>query len=812
MPSLSLAEARARAATATVHHYDVDLDLTGPETFGSTTRIRFSAAAGTFVELAGAVEVRAVLDGAELPAGAYADGRLALDVTGEHELVVAARLPYVTDGDGMHAFTDPGDGARYVSAYCGMDNASRVFACFDQPDLKAPIRLSVTADPAWTVLGNGVGTGEGGRWTFTATPPVPPYLFVVCAGPWHSVRFEHAGLPFGWHAPASLAGELERDAAELRRVTTACFDHYTRVFDEPYAFDSYDQVFVPGLNWGAMENPGCVTYRDEYLTRSEPTAIEQLWRASTIAHEMAHMWFGDLVTMRWWEDSWLNESFADYMGYEVAGAAAGFDRAWVGSALERKPTAYVADARRSTHPVAEDPEAVVDVATAFGNFDMITYAKGNAVLFQLVTWLGEEAFLAGVNAYLSAHPFGNATLQDLLDALDGASDRDTNAWAQAWLRSTGYDTIRVEHVDGTPVLRREGARPHRFRVGGYDDSGALVVARTVDLDAEPLPLPDFAGLAVVPNDREETYARVLLDEPTWATVTGQLGRIEDPLTRAMLWMNAVDRVAAGPLPVSDLVALVGRHLADEPEPMIVEGVLDALGRRVLRQWAGPEEVAVVRRTLVDVADRVVDAPELQVTALRVLATHAEDADAMRGWLADERVHGVPLPADERWLVLRRLAELGALDDALVEQERARDRSAIGGRGALRARAARPTAEAKAAAWQQMTDPATSNRDYEALAEGFWSLDQTPLLEEWTERYLAESPALAAVRGPALTQEIGRAFPFLPRELPDLHAVRDRLAAALAGELPTVLRRSWNDRLDDLDVAIAVRAGTPGRAR
>jgi aminopeptidase N len=264
--------------------------------------------------------------------------------------------------------------------------------------------------------------------------------------------------------------------------------------------------------------------------------------------------------------------------------------------------------------------------------------------------------------------------------------------------------------------------------------------------------------------------------------------------------------------VSDLVALVGRHLADEPEPMIVEGVLDALGRRVLRQWAGPEEVAVVRRTLVDVADRVVDAPELQVTALRVLATHAEDADAMRGWLADERVHGVPLPADERWLVLRRLAELGALDDALVEQERARDRSAIGGRGALRARAARPTAEAKAAAWQQMTDPATSNRDYEALAEGFWSLDQTPLLEEWTERYLAESPALAAVRGPALTQEIGRAFPFLPRELPDLHAVRDRLAAALAGELPTVLRRSWNDRLDDLDVAIAVRAGTPGRAR
>jgi aminopeptidase N len=429
-----------------------------------------------------------------------------------------------------------------------------------------------------------------------------------------------------------------------------------------------------------------------------------------------------------------------------------------------------------------------------------------------VTWLGEDAFLAGVNAYLSAHPFGNATLQDLLDALDGATDRDTNAWAEAWLRTTGFDTIRVERDGDVPVLVRDGSRPHRFRVGGYDDAGALVVSRTVDLDDAPVALEDFAGLAVVPNYQEETYARVLLDERSWDVVTSRLDAIEDPLTRAMLWMNAIDRVAQAALPVTDLAVLLERNLAVEAEPMIVEGVLDAVQLRVLRQWTGPDELGDVRRVLAGVAERVLGTPELRVTALRTLARHADDAVLLRRWLDEGRVLDVPLPADERWLVLRRLAELGAADDDLVEREHARDRSSTGDRGALRARAAVPTREAKAAAWALMCDPATSNRDYQALAEGFWGLDQAALLDEWVERYLKESPALAAVRGPAFAQEIGRGFPFVVRPLDELRALRDRLAAALDEDVPTVLRRSWNDRLDDLDVAIAVRRAVSGRGR
>ena len=293
-----------------------------------------------------------------------------------------ARLPYVTDGDGMHTFTDPVDGERYVSAYVGVDITQRVFACFDQVDLKAPITLRVVADPAWTVLSNGHVASKNGQstqadaWEFTPTPPIPIDLFVLCAGPWHSRTLEHAGLPMGWHARRSLAAELDRDFDELRRMTEQCFDHYADLFDEPFPFDSYDQVFVPELNWGAMECPGCVTFRDEFIPRGRVTEDERRSRAMVIAHEMSHMWFGDLVSQTWWEDIWLNESFAEYMGFRVSEDAAGFAGTRVGFEVTHKPGAMVADRRRSTHPVAPLPEDVPDVDTASTNFDAISYAQG----------------------------------------------------------------------------------------------------------------------------------------------------------------------------------------------------------------------------------------------------------------------------------------------------------------------------------------------------------------------------------------------------------------------------------------------------
>ncbi|WP_295658389.1 aminopeptidase N, partial [uncultured Nocardioides sp.] len=709
-------------------------------------------------------------------------------------------------GDGMHTFTDPADGESYVSAYLGMDIAHHVFACFDQPDLKAPLAVSVTAPEGWTVVGNGVGTAEGGRWTFTTTPPVSTYLFVVCAGPWHSVTWEHAGLPFGWHARRSLAPQLDRDAELLRSITEACFDHYTQTFSPPYAFDSYDQVLVPEHNWGALETPGAVTFRDELLFRGEPTPMQRLSRASVIAHEMAHMWFGDLATFVWWEDSWLNESFADYMGYQVAARRAGEPDAWACVALGRKTTGYRADARRSTHPVAEDAESMVDVDTAFGNFDMITYAKGNAVLRQLVTWLGEDAFLAGANAYLTAHAFGNATLDDFLSALDAVSDRDVRTWAEQWLRATGFDTIRVSRRGDVPVLRCEGTRVHRFTVAAYDDSGAPAGSRLVDLGPDPVELAEYAGLAVLPNAGDETFAAIELDEQSAAFVQAHLSAVDDPLTRAVTWWGAVSSTRAGSLATGDLLRLVARHLAAERHPMVFEGVLGLTLDTVVTPLLAPGELAAAEEVVAAACTLALAGspdPALAIAAVRGLARTTTDPELLHEWLASGSPDGRELDRDLRWLVVRRLVALGA-DPALVESELAADPSASGRLGARAARAAVPTTEAKAAAWAEMYAGEPSNREFTATSSGFWARGQAELVAPYLQRYVAEAPAVAERRGQAYSQVVGNAFPFLPLETADLTALRDALAARVEEGVTTVLARTWSDRIDDLDVALALR--------
>ena len=478
-----LPEARERAVLLTDVHTELHLDLTSPADFGVDATISFRCTrpgASTFLELAGATDV--TLDGQ--PAS-YEDGRIALTDLAEHnEVRVTARMSYVTDGDGMTVTIDPADGERYVCAHTSMDITQKVIPCFDQPDIKSTFALTVTAPSHWTVLANGLSEGRapgagGDVWTFGTTPPFSSYLFTLVGGPWTSVTWDEpyapapgGTLPFGWHARASQKRELERDADELRRITSACFQHYTRIFEPEYPYADYQQVFAPGLNWGAMEFPGCVVFRDQALTQGTPTELEREWMASTLAHEMAHMWFGDLVTMKWWEDSWLNESFADFMGYDVAGVAAGYTDAWTSAAITRKPTGYRADRRRSTHPIAEDTEKIVDVDTAFANFDMITYAKGNAALAQLGHWLGEKDFLAGVNRHLTSHAFGNADLADFLDSLDSATDLDVRSWAQAWLRTTGFDTLVVTRETGRRAGPDPGglasAPPHRVGVRRRD--------------------------------------------------------------------------------------------------------------------------------------------------------------------------------------------------------------------------------------------------------------------------------------------------------------------------------------------------------
>jgi aminopeptidase N len=801
--SLTLVEARARAALLSDVAYDLSLDLTDRETFGVAATIRFDCAepgAGTFLELTDAHDL-AVAGVAEW---SYDGRRIHLaGLEANNEVTVQARLAYVTDGDGMHTFTDPADGETYVSAYVGMDVAQRVFPCFDQNDLKAPVTLQVTAPESWTVLANGrqLEPGDGGVRRFAPTAPIPTAMFVVCAGPWHSVTWEHTGpdgrtLPFGWHARRSLAEELDRDAKELVRVTEQCFDHYLTIFDEPYAFDSYDQAFVPGQNWGALETPGCVTYRDEYLPIGRVTEGERRRRATVIAHEMAHMWFGDLVTMRWWEDTWLQESFADYMGFRVVEDAAGFAGSFVSFTVSRKPGAYAADERRSTHPVAALAEEVADVDLAAGNFDSISYAKGNSVLRQLVTWLGDDAFLAGVNAYLTQHRFGNATLSDFVDALDSVTDRDVRGWAEVWLRTTGFDTLRVVRDSDGLVLTREGSRPHRVRVASYDDSLARIGSRLLDLGDDTVPLDDAA--VVVPNSGGETFARIRLDERSWQGVVQDLASIADHDTRAILWSSGFDLVRCGELPATDFLGLVTRHLPREPEVTIVESVLLWTRSTLIPQHLSPGEV-------VDAVAQVAAAcesglasephPEVALALSRSLAETTPDAVLLEQWLVDRATHtGIELDPTMRWSAILRLAALGALTPEQIDEERQGDGTLVGELGALRALAAIPDPEGKARAWARMfEDPHVSNRVFVASAEGFWDPEQVELVHPYVARYLADAPAVARARGQAFSQIVGRAFPNIPLGDPDVSALEE----ALEGDVPTVLRRSWEDRLDDL---------------
>lgn len=805
--ALTLREARERAATVADVSYAIHLDLTDPGsgTFGCRTSVRFTAsAAETFLELTRASDLEVTVDGASTEP-AYDGRRLRLSgLGGRHEVVVAARLPYVTDGDGMHQMVDPADGETYVGAYLGMDIAQKVFACFDQVDLKASLTLSVAADPAWTVLANGrtvgpsAGAAADGHWEFAATPPVPPALFVVAAGPWASRRWEHAGLPFGWHARASLAEELDRDLAELRAITEGCFDHFAEIFEEPYPFDSFDQVFVPGLNWGAQEMPGCVTYRDEYLPRGAVPEELQLFRAAVIAHEMSHMWFGDLVTMTWWEDTWLQESFADYMGYRVAADGAGFPGALLGHEAVRKPAAYDADRRRSTHPVAPDAEDVPDVDTAATIFDSISYAKGNSVLRQLVTWLGDETFLRGVNTYLTRHRFANATLDDFVAALDEASDRDVRDWVRLWLRSTGFDTLRVEHVgpDGAvPAVRRLGVRPHRVRVTAYDDSWTEVGSELVDVGDEPVLLPRFAGRVVVPNSHGETFARIVLDRRSRDKLAGGLCRIDDDLVRAVLWTMLFDEVQARALPAAEYVDLVQQHLAGERSAVLVSAVLARTLDRVLPLRTPAAAAAGAHDAIASACETGLmhaATPALALAFASGFAATTREGPTLRGWLAAGTVGDLPLPPTLRWRSVRRLAETGAVDAAFIEEERRREPGLEAEHGAAAALAARPTVAAKDEAWAAAAGPTVDNRRFGALLDGLWSTEQAELLAPYVDRYLREAPDWAR-RGQAFALVVGRHRPALALH-PAQVAALDR---ALAGDLPTVLRRQWADWRDDL---------------
>ncbi|MCB5183514.1 aminopeptidase N [Streptomyces antimicrobicus] len=833
MSALTRNEAQTRAALLDVHHYHVTLDLTGDdETFDSTTVITFGAksAGDTFVELKPDELRSATLDGHPLDPAALDDNRLPLTglTPGDHVLRVEARMRYSRTGEGLHRFTDPADGETYVYTQMFMDDVQRVFPAFDQPDLKAVFAFTVTAPAHWTVLANGVTQRTGRRetdgadiWESAPTPVISTYLAAVAAGPWHSVRTEHAGLPFGLHCRRSLAPHLDADADELLDITRACYDRYHEKFSEPYPFDSYDQAFVPEFNAGAMENPGLVTFRDEFIFRSAVTDTERMRRAMVVAHEMAHMWFGDLVTLRWWDDIWLNESFAEYMGYQTIVEATRFTDTWTEFAVTRKSWGYDADQRPSTHPVAPDPDDVPDTASALLNFDGISYAKGASALRQLVAWLGEKDFLAGINTHFTRHKFANASLADFVDSLAAATDRDVHTWADIWLRTTGIDTLTPEIQEGpggwTLAVRRDGSRPHRIAVATYDHTPgsdrALEPRDQLDLDVPSGEIISGAGrrpALLLLNEGDLTYAKVRLDETSLETALRRLSGIPDALSRAVVWNALRDMVRDGELAPQDYLQTVHAHLPEETDLAVVQGVLAFARGQIADHYLPPQERAgalrLITSTTRDLIRRTEDGhhPGLRLAAVRVFIDSATQPDTIAAWLADGTVTGGPeLDPELRWRVLGRLAVLGAVTEREIADALAADPSATGEEGAARCRAALPDAEAKAAAWARMfEDDSLSNYLFTATAQGFWQPEQAELTEPYVARYWADAVALAARRGPAIGEAVGRwAFP--------THAVSETTLQAGKAcleepDLIPLLHRKLTDQLDDLSRALRIR--------
>lgn len=819
--SLTYAEAQARSAALSVDKYVIKTDFTtGEETFQCHTTVTFSAkedGTSTFIDLVGAKSVKATLNGKDVDTSTYNGKRIELpSVAKDNTLVVEAELPYASDADGMFRYVDPTDDAVYVCGFAGMDVACRMFACFDQPDLKAALELTAVTPKGWSVRANGeaasepVSTDATTTHTFVPTKPISTYLFVVCAGPWASYVWEYAGREFGWHAKKSLAPQLERDVDELRRITEGSYDYYTSVFDEDYAFGHYHQIFAPGLNWGALETPGCVTFRDEFLPIDEPTFAEELNRATVIAHEMAHMWFGDLVTMQWWDDTWLNESFADFMSYHVCADALGYEMSWTNFSLSRKSRAYAADSRRSTHPVAPGEGAITDVDIAFTFFDMISYSKGTSVLRQLVEWLGKEPFFKGLNTYLTKHAFGNATLDDLITALDAATDRDVRGWAGGWLFESGFDVIKMAPVDGGYELSAGGDRPHVMDVARLVRNRREIVEASTDHIMLPVSgtafVPAEADEFVVPNCTDTTFARIQMVPAHIRDIASDIWRIEKVTTRAAIWWSYYAAVAAHEMSLDSFVDAAAANFSHEQEPIILNHMSSLIHSLIAQRLDSKEYLEAASSLSEALATRLSQpAHARSMVAARAALTMSTDVEALQRAVTSKRTfHGIETTMDLRWIAIKRLAELGQTDEAAIDKLQEQDPTSRGKHRAIEARAALPGEEFKKAALDVVLPrdgKAPNSRHAAAALAGLWSPAQ-PLdsLLPYIKEYIERTPKVAAAsQGIALV--LGSHFP----QCAARQDMVDMLSAAVeADSCPSTLKRYWNDAVDTLSGAIPPR--------
>ncbi|MGW5454125.1 aminopeptidase N [Nocardia sp. NPDC003979] len=807
-PNLTRDQAVERAAVVAVDNYRIELDLTDQprgadsavsDTFGSTTTVTFTAKPGasTFIDLVAARVRSAVLNGRDLDVSSYTEetGIALPDLAENNELVVVADCEYSHTGEGLHRFVDPADGKVYLYSQFETADAKRMFACFDQPDLKATFDVVATAPSDWVVVSNGADIdrheiGAVVRHTFATTPRMSTYLVAMIAGPYatwtDTYSDSHGEIPLGLFCRASLAEHMDHE--RLFTETKQGFDFYHKNFGVPYAFGKYDQLFVPEFNAGAMENAGAVTFLEDYVFRSKVTRASYERRAETVLHEMAHMWFGDLVTMKWWDDLWLNESFATFASVLCQAEATEYTSAWTTFANVEKSWAYRQDQLPSTHPIAAD---IPDLHAVEVNFDGITYAKGASVLKQLVAYVGLQPFLAGLRDYFAEHAYGNATFDDLLSALEKASGRDLSDWGAQWLKTTGLNILRPDFTvaaDGTFssfAVVQEGAAPgageyrvHRIAIGVYDDvDGKLVRAKRVELDldaAARTEVPELVGVPrgalVLVNDDDLTYCSLRLDPDSLAVVVDRVGDIAESLPRTLAWSAAWEMTRQAEMKARDFVALVQRGIGAESEIGVVQRLLmqaaTAISSYAEPGWAEQEGWPGFADRLLELARGAEAGSDHQLAFVNALTGARLDirhTDVLARLLdsdpAEVGLGGLTVDTDLRWRVVTALAAAGRIDadgleSPVIDAELDRDPTAAGKRQAAAARAARPLAAVKEQAWNTvMGDDTVPNITARAIVGGFAPAGQGELLAPYVDRYFAEVPAVWERRSSEVAQTV-----------------------------------------------------------
>ncbi len=849
MPGMNLtrAEARERAALIAVDSYQVNLDLTrGAEVFGSTTAVKFTAVPGssTFIDAVTERVHRVTLNGRELDPSQVSDGvRIQLpDLAAANELLVVAEAPYMNTGEGLHRFVDPVDDEVYLYTQFEVPDSRRMFAVFEQPDLKASFSFTVTAPAHWDVVSNSptpvpvaAAPGADGAarsvWEFTPTPRLSSYVTALIAGPYESVRSEYTS-PEGWVTPLGLFARRSLmqylDAENIFELTRQGFEFFEAQFGCPYPFEKYDQLFVPEFNAGAMENAGAVTILEGYVFRGKVTDAQVERRAITVLHELAHMWFGDLVTMRWWNDLWLNESFAEYMSHLAAVENTRFDHAWTTFASVEKSWAYRQDQLPTTHPIFADINDLQDVEV---NFDGITYAKGASVLRQLVAWVGPEEFMSGVREYFAKYAWHNTELSDLMAELEKASGRNLDEWGRLWLETAGVNTLAPELAVGEGGVISSFAilqsadesqptlRPHRLAVGFYNLTAAGKLERVhreeLDVDGARTEVPALAGLArpdlILLNDDDLAYAKIRLDPASLATATAHLKDFSQSLPRTLVWGSAWDAARDGETPARRYVELILANIAEESDSSVIQVQLRQLATTLTYYVAEEHQeatTAAAAETLWELAAAVEAGSDAQlqfVKSFALLARSTTQLDTVGGLLDGAvTLPGLTVDQDLRWELLASLVTGGRAGQERIDAELARDNTSNGQNAAALATAAIPTPEAKAAAWESIVVKGElSNAIQGSAVAGFTRVLDTSLLEPYAEKYFEAVPGIVAGRTHALAQQI--VVGLYPAQLTTQATVdrTDEFLAALPADNSSALRRMMLENRDG--VARALRA-------